>query len=273
MKNIRLPFNMRLPEIMVLGRIFIDRNYSKKFHSETFHELLHVISGSMSLDFEDGRHYLGGKGDTLFIPGGTSHRDTSLNDGDVDILYIRFKWSRGEEFFQQISPGQLKNAPEDIRSEIRTIFDMLLIDQRHDKLLRNIRLAHILALAYCAAGAEEPEDAVKQVNPRSRRSMVLQEAKRFIAGHYREPLRLEDLAAHLKVSPSYISRVFSEDGEFSFFEYVTQARIREAKKLLLEGTWTINDLALYLGYDNGSYFSKIFRKHVGVSPGKYRTEP
>ncbi len=269
MDGIKLPFQMSIPEIILSKRMFIDSNYSKKFHREPFHEVLHIISGSMSLDFEDGRHYRGEKGDTLFIPGGIRHRDTFLKDSDVDILYIRFAWAGSEEFFKLIFPDVLKNASGEIRTELRMIFDMILIDRGQGgagKLLRNIRLAHILALAYCAAEAAPAEPA----NLRNRRSMILQEAKRFIDGHYREPLRLEDLAEHLNVSASYISRVFSEDGEFSFFEYVTQARIREAKKLLLEGTWTVNDLALYLGYDNGSYFSKVFRKYVGVSPSNYR---
>lgn len=75
---------------------------------------------------------------------------------------------------------------------------------------------------------------------------------------------------HLQVSPFYLSRVFSQESDFSLFEYLTEVRINEAKKLLSDGRLLVSEVAQRTGYDNGNYFSKVFRRKVGCSPSKYR---
>jgi len=73
------------------------------------------------------------------------------------------------------------------------------------------------------------------------------------------------------VSPFHLSRMFSQESDFSLFEYLSEVRINEAKKLLRDGRLLVSEVAERTGYDNGNYFAKVFRRKVGCSPGKYRS--
>ena len=85
----------------------------------------------------------------------------------------------------------------------------------------------------------------------------------------RDPIRLEDVAESLKVSPFYLSRTFSSESDFSLIDYLTEARINEAKKLLSDGRYIVADVAMMVGYEDSNYFSKVFKRRTGQSPCKF----
>ena len=70
--------------------------------------------------------------------------------------------------------------------------------------------------------------------------------------------------------PSYFSKVFKEEMKENFNSYLNRVRIEMSKKLLSDDTMALIDVSNSVGYEDQSYFSKVFKKLVGVSPGKYR---
>ena len=101
-------------------------------------------------------------------------------------------------------------------------------------------------------------------------SALLGEAVRYIRENYNENLSLEDVAQKVFISPYYLSHLFREELGITFLEYLTRIRIEEAKKLLQDRSLTIFDISARVGYEDPGYFSKVFKKNMGVSPNQYR---
>jgi len=94
-------------------------------------------------------------------------------------------------------------------------------------------------------------------------------ALEFIDERYASSLQLADVATAAQVSPAYLSRLFGEQMGASFVDYLTELRIERAERLIREGGQSIKEIAFAVGYQDPNYFSKIFRKAVGMSPSMY----
>ena len=101
-------------------------------------------------------------------------------------------------------------------------------------------------------------------------SEVVKNAVQFISQNYNQPITLEDTARHVHLNPSYFSTLFKQSFGSSFKEYLNYIRIEESKNLLTNTNYPIIDIAIAVGFDNQSYFSKVFKKHTGLTPKQYR---
>ncbi len=93
---------------------------------------------------------------------------------------------------------------------------------------------------------------------------------KHIETNYQEYISVESLCSFVGMSRSYLSTQFKEETGLSITEYINMVRIRESKRLLLETTNSIADIAVSCGFDNQSYFSRIFKAKTGITPRKYR---
>lgn len=97
------------------------------------------------------------------------------------------------------------------------------------------------------------------------------QAKGYIDKHYADTdFSLNVVADAICVSHNYLSTVFKEKTGSNFSEYLTEVRIRQAKKLLITTDLSISEIASRVGYQNINYFSMIFKKITGMSPSKYQ---
>ncbi|TMV48023.1 AraC family transcriptional regulator [Paenibacillus mesophilus] len=99
----------------------------------------------------------------------------------------------------------------------------------------------------------------------SRRNLALR-VQQYIVQHYREPLRLSDMAQVVNRSPTYVSSVFKEVTGRPPIEYMHEVRIAAARELLLTDTMTIGEIAESLGYCDQTYFNYMYKKIVGHPP-------
>ena len=97
-------------------------------------------------------------------------------------------------------------------------------------------------------------------------------AIQFIQENYSRPLKLADAAEKAGLSSAYFSTVFKKETGKSFSEYLTDLRVERAKELLGDRDVRISEVCEIVGYPDPNYFSKIFRKAVGMSPEKYRKQ-
>lgn len=95
-------------------------------------------------------------------------------------------------------------------------------------------------------------------------------AQRFIRQHYAEKLTLESIAAEVCLSPGYLSSLFKAEAGKSLFAYLNRFRVKRSQQLLLESNASLVDVAHACGFEDQSYFARVFKKYTGVSPGKYR---
>lgn len=87
---------------------------------------------------------------------------------------------------------------------------------------------------------------------------------------FNTPLSLEEVAAHVHLHPSYFSTMFKNVTGSSFKEYLNKIRIEESKLLLLNTDFSIIDIAIAVGFEDQSYFSKVFKKFTGTTPKQFR---
>ena len=104
----------------------------------------------------------------------------------------------------------------------------------------------------------------------SRGNEIIKRAIRYISGNYSQNLTLEDLAEHVNLNPSYFSSLFKQSTGSSFREYLNMVRIEESKRLLANTDYSIIDISLAVGFEDQSYFSKVFKKYTGLTPKQFR---
>ena len=99
---------------------------------------------------------------------------------------------------------------------------------------------------------------------------VIYKAINYIKQNYMKKITLEEVASHVYLSPSYFSKIFKDDMKCNFNTYVNRIRIERSKQLLLQDTLNLADISNMVGYEDQSYFSKVFKRVVGITPGRYR---
>ncbi len=99
---------------------------------------------------------------------------------------------------------------------------------------------------------------------------VMQKALKYINAHYTEEITLDDVAGSVFLSSTYFSKLFSEEMGCRFTTYLNKVRIEKSKLLLKGSVIPLVDIAGLVGYEDQSYFTKVFKRVTGVSPGKYR---
>ncbi|MFB9330871.1 helix-turn-helix domain-containing protein [Paenibacillus aurantiacus] len=99
---------------------------------------------------------------------------------------------------------------------------------------------------------------------------VALKVKGYIAAHLNEDLSREDIAGYVNLNPDYLTRIFKKETGLTISEYVLQERINSAKEMLVKTDRPITDIAYEVGYNNYSYFSKMFKKATGYNPQDYR---
>jgi YesN/AraC family two-component response regulator len=96
--------------------------------------------------------------------------------------------------------------------------------------------------------------------------------KEYIDKNYTRNITLKDIANALYVSTDYVSHIFKKELGDSPINYLINRRINEAKKLLATTTKPVSEVASMVGYDNVQYFTMLFKKVTGQSPGGYRKQ-
>lgn len=100
---------------------------------------------------------------------------------------------------------------------------------------------------------------------------VIYKAINYINANYMNKINLEEVADHVYLNSSYFSKVFKDDMKCNFNTYVNKVRVEKSKELLLNEDINLVDISNLVGYEDQSYFSKVFKRIVGVTPGRYRS--
>ena len=101
-------------------------------------------------------------------------------------------------------------------------------------------------------------------------NVYIRRALGYMAEHYAEPITLEAVANEVGLSTSYFSALFHQVVSVSFREHLCSIRVEESKQLLLSTDYSLTDIALAVGFADQSYFCKVFKRIVGMPPGKFR---
>ncbi len=101
---------------------------------------------------------------------------------------------------------------------------------------------------------------------------IVRKVMAFVHEHYAEDVSREKMASYAGVSARHLTRCFCQEIGVSPITYLNRCRIKQAKRLLEAGDKNITEVAQAVGFSDSSYFSRVFRSEVGVSPRQYRYE-
>lgn len=93
--------------------------------------------------------------------------------------------------------------------------------------------------------------------------------KKYVEEHFNEEINLDSLAHLFSFHPNYLGKLFKEETGENFVDYLTQYRMDIAKELLKDIRLNVYQVAKKVGYDDAKYFSKVFKKVVGLTPKDY----
>ncbi len=99
---------------------------------------------------------------------------------------------------------------------------------------------------------------------------IVREAGKYINEHYKEDISLQDVAGYLGYSDVYFCKLFKQNFDKNFIGYLNEFRIGKAKQLLADPGINIKDISSEAGYRDANYFTRVFKRMVGVTPSEYR---
>ncbi len=109
-----------------------------------------------------------------------------------------------------------------------------------------------------------------QPSERDKQDHYVGKAIDYIRENYRKDISLRDASECIGITESYLSRLFRIKTSYSFLEYLRFHRLKRALELIRDQGRRINEIARETGFRDMSYFGRIFRKYIGVSPSDYQ---
>ncbi len=251
-----------------------------KRHIHKEYEMYYLIQGERYY-FIDSKIYHITPGSLVLVPSGTLHRTSeaeSTGGHERMLLILNEEWI--DPFLRSIGLPTLATyftqpviqLDEFRRKYIQNLFDDIYNEvatkQKNHEISIKLKLSELLILiSRCNASAHTvSEPFVSQ----SSKHKKVNEATYYIKEHFREPISLQQVADHIFVSRGYLSNIFNEVTGMKLTEYINIQRINHAKELLDSSTESITDIANSCGFENITYFERIFRQLTGETPLKYR---
>lgn len=245
-------------------------SYELRIHHHPNYQLLYAIEGEGSIILNGGKHPLEQDNAVLILPY-AEHAVSS--DSNLTLLVLAFD----AESFQ--TPVHLEADPplftqsELLRlstfsaNELRLLLRKLLFEQGQKDALSGLAMRiyvqEILLLLARARGTTQAADA---------NSLRAERIRNYIDLHYYESLTAEDLAYKLGVGVRHANNIFKESYGMTPVQYLTESRIRVAKKLLIETDKDIVSICFEVGYESLPTFYRAFKNTVGLSPNKFRQQ-
>lgn len=178
------------------------------------------------------------------------------------------KWYLFEikQVLQRIKSAILKVFQRDVSDEDMTEGDSLFdsMEQALDK--ENTREFTELVtqvLKTYIQGEQETEDQEPED--------LIQKVKHYIDENYTDNISLSNIAEKFFVTPSYLSRSFKKAEGVNLISYITEKRIQKAKEYIENGELKLSEIAFLVGYDDYTYFNKVFKRYTKYSPKDYQT--
>lgn len=259
---------------------YLDRHHNLSMaHKHTFYHLVLFTegSGTHAIDFKqfDVKPY-----QIYFMVPGQVHSWSF--EGKVDGYVINFS----TQFFQSflLKPDYLEqfsffngsindavvNLLETTRPEILSLFEQLIAESERGERLGTDMVKILLLQIFIKTGRlgyEKQGNAINAYN-----YTLLKNFQKLIEQHYQNLRLPKDYAELLYITPNHLNALCKDVIGLSAGEVIRNRIILEAKRLLINLQLTISEIAVKLGFDDNSYFTKFFKKHTGLTPEDFRKD-
>jgi AraC family transcriptional regulator of arabinose operon len=246
-------------------------HYCERHAGAPEHILLLCVGGSGWYDVGAGREVLRA-GQALVIPADRPHVYGASEADPWSIHWAHFAGLEGD-YFARLTPEEScrLNVDATCSRALEQLFQRCTGSLRdgfvQQRLIFSAKtLQHLLAELYFNNIAFSP-------TTRTSRFRNLEPTLSFLYENLHRPISLAEMAAHAELSESHFSRLFKEQTGHSPVDYFIYLKMQHACSMLTLTRSTIHEIGSALGYNDAYYFSRLFKKVIGVSPREYRSTP
>ena len=175
---------------------------------------------------------------------------------DYSVNYIRLIWVRIVGTLLRCAGSHFDRKPEKAQQLLAELDDMVGIES-----LDELREYFWMLILGCLELDDELDIPAKD---------KIQLAIKYIRNHYDQDISINDMAERYGMSPNYFSTLFRKETGNTAINYIKELRIERAKEYLALSEKSAIDIANEVGYEDGHYFFKVFKKEVGQTPLQYR---
>ncbi len=252
-----------------------DKQYSLlaplHYHNEI--ELLVATKGSLCVQIEENTYNLS-EGEGLFINSGLLHIINSHDTINHGFIAIVFDYSlicnkhdiTFTKYIQPLFNGTLTTVPI-LPNEICHMVHMISNAYEDAYFGFELFIKHTLTeILYILV-----KNSVQTTLPaQNTKSTIIKNVLDYIEKNYSEDISLQDMADYAHISKEYLCRVFNSMSDSTPIEYLNRYRIRQSTSEIIHSDKTISDIALSCGFNNSSYFNKLFLRYMNCTPTEYR---
>lgn len=242
-----------------------------EFHAHDFLELYLFLDGSVTYYIEDQVYDLC-PGDLLIIPPGRMHRPVIANE--------RAAYERMVLWVELDYIARIDSAAGELQAALRGIgANGYRVPLRGDDLIfaaslfrRIVKMERggVFTSSAIRLYLKDAFEAYSLVEKEARgETAVIPQVIRYLTEHFREPLRLDDLAARFFISKSYLNRHFKAYTNATVYAYLMALRITHARRMLREGA-TAAEAGRECGFSDYSTFYKAFKAQTGITPQEFK---
>jgi AraC-like DNA-binding protein len=190
--------------------------------------------------------------------------------------FLRTNWNGSLEFCLDLMPSdcchvQFDSAQQKRVSMIYSTIQQELLDKKNGYAdVLNSLIKQLLILAYRVY--EQQEQGADNAVPGSIIPDEISYLVQYIGANFHQELSLKKLSGLIHMNPTYTSSLFHKYTGTTINKFISIKRIHHAKKLLRETNLSVTDIAYQCGFNNHSYFIKMFKRMEAASPAIYRRE-
>ena len=227
-----------------------------------------VTEGAGTLDYDGLRHSLSA-GDCAFIDCRKAYAQSSSEDNLWSLRWIHFYGSSMSGIYEKyVERGGRPVFRAERGDPFLGLLTELLAIAGSEDYIRDLRINEKITCLLTAI--MEKSWHPERTSPARSKKQSLQQVKAYLEEHYREQITLDMVAGQFYLNKFYLARSFKEQFGTTVLGYLNQIRITHAKQLLRFSGRTAETIGREVGIPDPGYFSRVFKKVEGVSPGEYR---
>lgn len=247
-----------------VGYFKCDSSFFTKRNEQNDYELIYTCDGLGQIEYEGNVTQLK-KGDAYIIDCFKLNLYNTVPGEKWDIKWIHFNGSSADLYYKNITKNGNHVKLNNFHSfdfQFNVILNLPTEQNMYTNFAACEYLVHLLTDLF--------QSSYKSSQNFHSYSSEIQTALEFIKENYHKQVTLDDLCDHIHMSKYYFINVFKNYTGSTPHEYIVNYRIGKAKHLLRTTNLSINEICQHIGFNDQSYFIKIFRKLNNITPNKYR---
>lgn len=263
-KNIPTFFNLFVTDVGFFPSAKF--HYIERKHGSNEFILILCTNGKGVVKYNNKTFYLS-KSHLIIIPPNTPHIYYSDNNNPWDIFWIHFNGIYTNYYFKNYNFDNKIQCNLDSFRLITTLF-LEIIDSlemgltENNLVLSSQILSHLISLIFLKNNSN--------IINTNNKSLYIDSAIAFMKKNINKPLSLDDIANSIGLSRSHATLIFKSETGYSPVTFFTHLKIQHSCTLLKYSNTSIKEISYNLGYEDQYYFSRVFKKIIGVSPLQYR---